>query len=109
MKLTIIREDGAVYKDGISYSGLDLSSAPTNVHALQFNDVLNSGWIEFIQDDFGNKSNNEIITLLPEWAVTSMIKWDEAKIAEDARIEAERIAMEEAELNQPAHKGVQIL
>jgi hypothetical protein len=79
MKLTIIRADGAVYKDGVSYSGLDLSAAPTDVHALQFNDVSNAGWIEFVQDDFGNKANNQTITSLPDWAITAMAKWDEAK------------------------------
>lgn len=83
MKLTIIREDGAVYKDGISYSGLDLSAVPTNVHALQFNDASNAGWIEFTQDDFGDKAANEKITSLPTWATTAMTKWDEAKTAEE--------------------------
>ena len=81
MKLTIIRADGAVYKDGVSYSGLDLSAVPANVHALQFNDASNAGWIEFTQDDFGNKAANEKITSLPTWATTAMTKWDEAKTA----------------------------
>lgn len=84
MKLTIIRTDGAVYKDGISYSGLDLSSVPTNVHALQFNDVSNAGWIEFTEDGFGEKDPNQKITSLPAWAITAMTKWDEAKTAESA-------------------------
>mgnify|MGYP007049616708 CR=1 FL=1 len=84
MKLTIIREDGAVYKDGVSYSGLDLSAVPTDVHALQFNDVSNAGWVEFVQDDFGNKANNQTITSLPDWAVTAIAKWNEAKVTADA-------------------------
>jgi hypothetical protein len=83
MKLTIIREDGAVYKDGVSYSKLDLSSIPSNVHALQFNDALNAGWVEFSQDDFGQKEPNETITSLPTWAITAMAKWDDAKVAEE--------------------------
>ena len=84
MKLTIIRTDGAVYKDGVSFSGLDLSSIPANVHALQFNDASNAGWIEFVQDDFGDKPANEKITALPVWATTAMGKWNEAKVSQEA-------------------------
>lgn len=92
MKITIILGDGAVYKDGYSYSGLDLSSAPADVHALQFNDTTSKGWIEFKDDDFGNKPNNQPITALPAWANTCLTKWDEAKAAEEAAIEAARVA-----------------
>jgi hypothetical protein len=89
MKLTIIPSDGAVYKDGLSYSGLDISFAPANVHALQFNDNSNAGWIEFTQDDFGAKDANQTITSLPEWAITAISKWEEAKaLQEAARIKA---------------------
>lgn len=84
MKITIILSDGAVYKDGYSYSGLDLSSAPADVHALQFNDATSKGWIEFKDDDFGNKPNNQPITELPSWANDCLTKWDEAKVAEEA-------------------------
>jgi len=103
MKLTIIRSDGAVYKDSISYSGLDLSVVPTNVHALQFNDVSNAGWIEFIQDDFGNKDANQMITSLPTWATTAMTKWNEAKIAQEAAIAAAK----KSAIDQPQTTGIQ--
>ena len=86
MKIIIIREDGAVYKDGVSYSGLDLSSTPADVHALQFNDATNKGWIEFTNNDNGTKPQNEPITSLPAWATTAIIKWGEAKAAEEAAI-----------------------
>ena len=76
MKLTIIRNDGAVYKDGKSYVGLDLSSVPTHVHALQFNDSLNTGWIEFVDTAEGSKPANEIINLLPSWAIDAVNQWD---------------------------------
>jgi hypothetical protein len=99
MKLTIIREDGAVYKDGVSYSSLDLADIPSDIHALQFNDAANAGWIEFAQDDFGAKAANEMITSLPAWATTAISKWDEAKAAEEAAIEAARIAKEQAVAN----------
>ena len=103
MKLTIIRADNAVYKNGFSYSGLDLSAVPNNVHALQFNDISNAGWIEFVQDDFGNKANNEMITSLPAWANTAMTKWDEAKTAEESAI----AVANQAAANQPQTTGTQ--
>jgi hypothetical protein len=82
VKLTIIPVDSAVYKDGATYSSLDLSTAPEDVHALQFNDVSGKGWIEFKENDEGTKVANEVITFLPDWAITASIKWDEAKAAE---------------------------
>jgi len=89
MKITIIVEDGAVYKDGVSYSNLDLSSTPTNVHAVQFNDTTNIGWIEFKDNDDGTKPQNESLTSLPDWAITALTKWDDAKTTQD---EAEALA-----------------
>jgi hypothetical protein len=92
MKLTIIREDGAVYKDGISYINLDLSSVPNDVHALQFNSTSNTGWIEFT-----SPIPNEEITALPSWAITAMTKWDEAEAARIAAEEAAKLAAEQTE------------
>jgi hypothetical protein len=93
MKLTIIPVDNAVYKDGVSYSNLDLSSVPSDVHALQFNNTSNTGWIEFI-----STTPNEEITELPTWAITAMTKWDEAKAKAEAEAKAEaaRLAAEQA-------------
>ena len=73
---------------------MDLSNdnIPINIHALQFNDVSNAGWIEFVEDDFGGKLPNEKITSLPSWAVSASAKWDEAKVIDDA----EKKAAEEA-------------
>ena len=87
MKLTIIRADGAVYKDGVSYSGLDLTAVPADVHALQWYGT--EGEVEF---NGRPKPQNEMITALPAWATTAMVKWDEAKAAEEAAIESARIA-----------------
>lgn len=100
MKLTIIPVDGAVYKDGYSYNGLDLSAAPSNVHALQWKDT--KGWIEFTDNDDGTKPQNEAITELPSWANACVIKWDEAKAAEEA-------AIAQAAQNQPTTQGTQTL
>ena len=90
MRLTIIPVDGAVYKDGVSYSGLDLSIVPSNVHALQWDSV--AGWIEF-----KDTIPNEDITELPAWVDTCLTKWDEAKAAEEA---AKKAAEEAATNNQ---------
>lgn len=109
MKLTIIPSDGAVYKDGVSFSGLNLSSVPTNVHALQFNDTSNAGWIEFVQDDFGDKPANEKITSLPAWATAAIAKWNEAENTRVAKEIADAIALAEYERTrtQPATEGTQ--
>jgi hypothetical protein len=86
MKLTIIPSDGAVYKDGYCYSGLILSSVPSNVHALQWKDA--EGWLEFTNNENGTKLQNEIIAELPAWANDCLNKWQEA--------ESDRIAKETA-------------
>ena len=83
MKLTIIREDGAVYKDNVSYSSLDLSSVPANVHALQWYET--EGEIEF---NGRPKLPNELITELPDWANACVNKWNEVKAAEEEKINA---------------------
>jgi len=73
MKITIIREDGAIYQDGVPCSGLDLSFIPSDVHALQWNN--DKGWIEYSEDSDGNKPNNYKIDILPEWANTAISSW----------------------------------
>ena len=103
MKITIIRVDGAVYKDGVSYANLDLSAIPTSIHALQFNTESNKGWVEYVMDDEGHTPQNMQITALPDWAVTACTKWDEAKAAEEAAI----LALAEAAANQPESNGTQ--
>jgi len=81
MKLTIIRSDNAVYKDGVAYSDLDLSVVPTNIHALQWYDY--EGEVEF---NGKPKPQNELITVLPDWVNVCLTKWDEAKAAEEEQI-----------------------
>jgi hypothetical protein len=80
MNLVIIPIDGAVYVDGLCYSNLNLSGVPSNVHALQWKST--KGWIEFKENDDGDKLPNEVITELPEWANLCKAKWDEAKVNE---------------------------
>lgn len=101
MKLVIIPIDGAVYVDGYSYSDLDLSFCPAEVHALQWN--VSKGWIEFKDNDEGIKPANQSITELPVWALQAKAKWDEAKVAEETAI----LAAKQATENQPISTGVQ--
>lgn len=75
MKLTIIVDDQAVYKNKVSFEPVDLSAIPSNVHALQFDTETNTGHIEF------KNSSNEAITVLPDWAVTASEKYDIAWLA----------------------------
>lgn len=75
MQLTIIPSDKIVYEDGISYAPLDMSGVPLDVHALQFDNVTNIGWIEFITDAEGNTPVNQEITSLPDWAITCEQEW----------------------------------
>lgn len=76
MKLTITREDGAVYKDGYAFHGLDLSTVPLNVHALQWSGE--AGWIEYINESEFCKPANEAITELPSWANDALGAWEAA-------------------------------
>ena len=81
MKLTIIKNDGAVYKDGKSYSNLDLNQIPSDIHALQWNN--NIGHIEYVNC---YKANEEI-TELPLWANDALTKWQIAYDAEQKAIQ----------------------
>lgn len=87
MKITIIPSDGAVYKDGVSYSELSLTSVPSNIHAMQWDGV--KGEIEFVTDANGNKAINEKIDALPDWVNDCLTAWDSAKIEEENLIESQ--------------------
>lgn len=82
MKLTIIPSDKAVYKDGLSYLDLDLSTAniPSDVHALQWDN--NAGWIEYKN----HVKPNETISALPQWANDAVTVWQQAYDAAQAAI-----------------------
>jgi hypothetical protein len=86
MKLAIIFDDQAVYKDKKSFEPVDLSSAPSNVHALQFDTATNTGHIEF------KDQANEAITSLPDWAVTASENYDTALAAYEAEQAAQLAA-----------------
>lgn len=89
MKLTIIKNDGAVYKDHVSYANLSLPTVPSDVHALQWNN--DKGHIEFVD----NVKANEAITELPSWANDALTAWQTAYDAEQQAIaEAEAKKLE---------------
>lgn len=94
MKVTIIPADNAVYKDNVSYLNLDLSTCgiPENVAALQWQDT--AGWIE----DKSAMVQNQDIAELPAWAQACLVKWDEAKAAEEAAILAAQQAAVQQEV-----------
>jgi hypothetical protein len=104
MRLTIIAEDGAVYVDSVSYSNLDLSFIPSDVHALQWYNTY--GELEFKRSFVNGQivhPANEMLTELPEWANTAKNVWDAAKLAEtevklaaEQAGEAARLAAEQA-------------
>lgn len=78
MKITIIPNDQAVYKDGVSYSSLMLNTVPADVHALQWDNT--AGWIEYKN----NAKPNETISALPQWANDALTVWQQAYDAEQA-------------------------
>jgi hypothetical protein len=71
MKLSIIPSDKAVYKDGLCYLDLDLSSVniPVDIHALQWDN--NAGHIEYKN----NVKLAEAIDTLPSWANEAYKIW----------------------------------
>jgi hypothetical protein len=96
MKLTIIKDDGAVYKDNVSFAELSLPTIPSDVHALQWKDSV--GHIEFTN----NVKVNELITELPSWANDAITVWQTAYDAEQtelarlqAEVEARRLAKQQ--------------
>jgi len=95
MNLTIIPSDKKVGVAGLFFDNLDLSACaiPANVHALQWYET--EGEVEFTNNPDRTKPQNELISELPAWATACVSKWNEAKAAYDAAIEAARIAAEQ--------------
>lgn len=104
MKVTIIPADGAVYKDGVSYSNLALVDAPENVHALQWDGT--KGWIEFSATDDDGKAPNEAIVELPEWVVSALAAWE---VAAQEELEATARMRELEQLAQQTRTPVEVV
>lgn len=78
MKISIIPADTVVYKDGVAYDGIAMSSVPTNIHALQFDTSTYTGHIEFKRVPNEDVPSDEILTELPSWANSCLAAWDTA-------------------------------
>ena len=87
MKLTIIVDDNAVYKNKVAFLPVDLSATPSSVHALQFDTTTGTGHIEF------KDAPNQVITTLPDWAVTASTNYDTAVAAHNAAEAAKAAAL----------------
>jgi hypothetical protein len=87
MKLTIIVDDNAVYKNKVAFLPVDLSATPSSVHALQFDTTTGTGHIEF------KDAPNQEITELPDWAVTASTNYDTAVAAHNAAEAAKAAAL----------------
>jgi hypothetical protein len=77
MIVTIIPADGFVSIDGVGYNDIDLSSVPSNIHALQW--YGDEGEIE-IKDERGRITQNVVITSLDEYFKDVYEKWEKAHI-----------------------------
>jgi len=87
MRVSIIKEDGTVVKDGVAYTDLNLSELPSEFHALQWYDT--KGDVES-KDADGNPVNTAITDLSPyQWCVDA---WQAAYDAEQAAIAADEAA-----------------
>ena len=92
MKVSIIKEDGAVVKDGVAYIGLDLSALPNDFHALQWD--TDKGDLE-TKDGNSNPINANITDFTPYQFCLDA--WQAAYDAEQAAIAAAKAAEEEEE------------
>jgi hypothetical protein len=105
MKVTIIREDQTVYKDNFAHGPLNISFVPEDVHALQWNGV--KGWIEFVDDEDFNKPANEIIDVLPQWALDAVAIWEVVHTTYLAKLAAAEASRNKQA--QPISQGAQTL
>lgn len=67
-RITIIIETGYVRNDEIALEGVDVSSAPNGLHALQWYDT--KGELEYANLEDGTKPQNKFISELPSWVNT---------------------------------------
>ena len=79
MRITVVKEDGTVTIDGKAFNGIDMSSLPSFVHALDWNDT--SGDLQCKDPVDGSMSNWTIHSLAPFGVVIS--QWEAKKHASD--------------------------
>jgi hypothetical protein len=109
MRLTIVRDDGRVNIDGISFSGLDLTFIDAAIHAVQWYDT--HGEVEIKDPTTGRMLVNELITSI-ETFQPAIALWQAEKKAQE---EADKVAAAAAAAailnanNQPEISGAQTL
>lgn len=79
MRVIVIRDDGVVTIDGRTFAGIDMSSLPSFVHALDWNDT--SGDLQCRDPANNSMSNWTIHSLAPFGAVIT--QWEAKKHASD--------------------------
>ena len=92
MRVSIIKEDGTVVKDGVAYTDLDLSALPSEFHALQWD--TDSGNLE--TKDSNNTPINAPVSDLSPYQFC-LDAWHAAYDAEQAAIAAAAAADSAAE------------
>jgi len=85
MKISIIREDKCVVKDGVAISGLTLSSCPSDTWAVQWDTTTSTGEVE------KNDLSVETITSLGVYQAC-VDEFDAEKAELDAALAAEKAA-----------------
>lgn len=86
-RITVVVENGLVGLDNLFVFNVDVSSVPSNVHALQWDDT--KGELEFNTLEDGTKPVNEGLTELPSWVETCLVKRQEKMDADEAKRQAE--------------------
>jgi hypothetical protein len=96
MRVSIIRENGLVTKDGHTYTGLDVSALPPGVIAMQWYGLY--GEVEYVEADRANTPLNSRIDeltayapLLEAWALADQTRL--GALAEEHEVTAERLVM----------------
>jgi hypothetical protein len=91
MRLTIIPMDGVVILDEKVYRNLDLSFMDNTIHAVQWYGTY--GEVEHKDPITGKMTANREIQSIEEFQQAIAV-WQAAKDAEEARLEAARLAAE---------------
>ena len=89
MKISIIREDKQVVKDGVGIDGLTLSSCPDDVWAVQWDSTTSTGHIEM--------NDLSIVDITSLGVYQSCVDEYDVKLAEIQAAEAAAAASEEEE------------
>jgi hypothetical protein len=85
MRVTVIPSDGLVSIDGEGFSGIDLSSLASSIHAIQWYDT--EGEVE-IKDVRGRMVENREITSFDEFAFVISL-WEAAKLKAEQEAKAQ--------------------